>query len=508
MALAQSGHVERLPSGSLRVSVLARRDPLTGRQLWHRKTVRTEREAQIALGQLLEQADAGRRPDTRVSVGEAIARYMEIAELDVSTRRTYEGYIRRTILPALGPMELRKVRGPLLDNFYARLRKCGDLACNGRPSIQHTAFPPLDVAHSRRTAWTQVASTISDAIRSGQLVAGAELPSAREMSDRYGLRLTTAQHALAALAEEGLIEVRQGRRSVVRGAAAVKPRARRTQEPHDCARSKCKAHACKPMAALTIKQIHAILSGTFAAAVRWEWIERSPDSSARLPKAPPRAPSSPEPHQVATVIATARSLGLDLLALYLWLAAVTGARRGELCGLQWADMDLDRGVIHVAHSYLVLPGVKVRKDTKTHQDRHLAIDEITATVLIERREHVQEQLDRIGTELPASAYIFTHDPLGAAPWDPSWVTKKVSDVASAAGVIMNVKSLRHYSASQLLAGGIDLRNTAARLGHGGGGATTLRHYADPVSEVDRRAAAYLARLTAPAPGSESTATSP
>jgi len=124
-------------------------------------------------------------------------------------------------------------------------------------------------------------------------------------------------------------------------------------------------------------------------------------------------------------------------------------------------------------------------------------------VLIERREHVQEQLDRIGTELPASAYIFTHDPLGAAPWDPSWVTKKVSDVASAAGVIMNVKSLRHYSASQLLAGGIDLRNTAARLGHGGGGATTLRHYADPVSEVDRRAAAYLARLTAPAPGSES-----
>jgi integrase len=54
---------------------------------------------------------------------------------------------------------------------------------------------------------------------------------------------------------------------------------------------------------------------------------------------------------------------------------------------------------------------------------------------------------------------------------------------------------RLCTASQLLAGGIDLRNTAARLGHGGGGATTLRHYADPVSEVDRCAAAYLAQLT-------------
>jgi hypothetical protein len=42
------------------------------------------------------------------------------------------------------------------------------------------------------------------------------------------------------------------------------------------------------------------------------------------------------------------------------------------------------------------------------------------------------------------------------------------------------------------AGGSDLRNTVARPGHGG--ATTLRHYADPVPEVDRRAAAYLSRL--------------
>jgi integrase len=41
---------------------------------------------------------------------------------------------------------------------------------------------------------------------------------------------------------------------------------------------------------------------------------------------------------------------------------------------------------------------------------------------------------------------------------------------------------------------IDVGNTAARLGHSGGGAT-LKHYADPVSEVDRRGAAYFAQLT-------------
>jgi integrase len=83
----------------------------------------------------------------------------------------------------------------------------------------------------------------------------------------------------------------------------------------------------------------------------------------------------------------------------------------------------------------------------------------------------------------------------AGPWNPDWATHKVAEAAAAAGIKLHIKSGRRYTASQLLAGGFDLRNTAARLGHSGGGATTLRHYADPVPEVDQRAAAYLAPLT-------------
>ena len=75
------------------------------------------------------------------------------------------------------------------------------------------------------------------------------------------------------------------------------------------------------------------------------------------------------------------------------------------------------------------------------------------------------------------------------------MTHRVCDLAKAASVDLDIKGIRHYTASQLLAAGFDLGNTAARLGHSGGGATTLKHYADPVSEVDRRAAAYLAQLT-------------
>jgi integrase len=71
------------------------------------------------------------------------------------------------------------------------------------------------------------------------------------------------------------------------------------------------------------------------------------------------------------------------LALYLWLVAITGGRRGELCALQLRDVDLVSGVLHIAFNYVVVGGQRVRKDTKTHQDRHLAIDPVTCAMISE-----------------------------------------------------------------------------------------------------------------------------
>jgi len=52
----------------------------------------------------------------------------------------------------------------------------------------------------------------------------------------------------------------------------------------------------------------------------------------------------------------------------------------------------------------------------------------------------------------------------------------------------------HYSATELVAAGVDLRTVAGRLGHGNGGATTLKVYAAGVDEADRRAAATMASI--------------
>jgi integrase len=54
------------------------------------------------------------------------------------------------------------------------------------------------------------------------------------------------------------------------------------------------------------------------------------------------------------------------------------------------------------------------------------------------------------------------------------------------GIDTVLKELRHYSATELLTAGVDLRTVAGRLGHGDG-TTTLRHYAARVGSADTAA---------------------
>jgi integrase len=396
------------------------------------------------------------------------------------------------------------VRGPILDKLYAELKRCGDLSCTGRPFIEHRNVPVLTInPRDPRSGRRQVAAMLTEAIQSGILAPGDELPSITELSALQGIGTGVIRRALEALAADGLIIVRHGRATVVAGELSDDPRlSRRRPGPgHDCRLAGCRPHVCHPMKASTIRGIHSILSGAFAAAQRWEWTDRNPTMSAKPPATIRRPIPATSPDDAAKVIAEAQERSAAL-GLYLWLVVVTGVRRGELCGLQIRDIDLDRGLMHVAFNYVVRGGQRVRKDTKTHQDRWLAIDPDSCALIAAYLEETAAALAAVGAGLRDDAYLFSNDPAHSRPWNPDWVTHQIAAAADAAEVKFDIKGGRHYTASQLLAGGFDLRNTAARLGHSGGGATTLRHYADPVPEVDRRAAAYLAQLTArPTPSS-------
>ena len=171
-----------------------------------------------------------------------------------------------------------------------------------------------------------------------------------------------------------------------------------------------------------------------------------------------------------------------------------------LCGLQICDVNSDRAVVHVAFNYVVRGGQRLRKDTKTHQDRWLAIDPDTCALIVNYLDEIRAELAAVGVDMRDDAYLFSNDPVHSRPWNPDWATHKVAQVAEAAGVKLDIKGGRDYTASQLLAGGFDLRNTAARLGHSGGGATTLRHYARPGSPRSTAAPARQAASASRSPG--------
>ena len=87
-------------------------DPITKREIRLKATAKTEQQAHIELGRLLKEASEGRTPESGATVAKLMDEYAAVAEWNVSTRQTNEGFIRRTIKPALGPMKVGRYAAP------------------------------------------------------------------------------------------------------------------------------------------------------------------------------------------------------------------------------------------------------------------------------------------------------------------------------------------------------------------------------------------------------------
>jgi integrase len=246
------------------------------------------------------------------------------------------------------------------------------------------------------------------------------------------------------------------------------------------------------MAASTVRQVHSIISGALTAAVRWDWISANPARIAQKPRAKAPEPDPPTPAEAARLLDAAFAMDEDRGTL-VWLVMTTGIRRGEVCALRWRDVDLNAETLEIHRNYVLHKGVGREKDTKTHQMRRIALDSETVALLRDHRERLRMQVEELGGELTDETYVFggTHSPDHGVPYSPHAVSSRYSSMAERLGIDMHIHALRHYSATELLTAGVDLRTVAGRLGHGGGGSTTLRAYAAWVAPSDRKVAELL-----------------
>jgi integrase len=101
------------------------------------------------------------------------------------------------------------------------------------------------------------------------------------------------------------------------------------------------------VSASAVREMHTVLSGAFNQAVVWGWTTHNPVRLATPPAAGRAEVAPPDAEGVARLLTAAMDQDPEL-GLFLRLAVVLGARRSELVGLKWRDVDLDAGEVLIA----------------------------------------------------------------------------------------------------------------------------------------------------------------
>jgi integrase len=245
-----------------------------------------------------------------------------------------------------------------------------------------------------------------------------------------------------------------------------------------------------PYSPATIRRIHGIIRRALTQGVRWGWLSYNPAVDASPPRVRARVLSPPSPDELVRLLEFAESTNPELAA-FIWLAASTGARRGELIAMRRSDVELSRGTVSIERGIVIAHNDLVEQGTKTHQSRRVALDPTTVEVLAAHFDRQDARAKSCGIPVARSAFVFSNDIQCTAPWRPDSTSRAFRKVCQEVGISgIRLHDLRHYVATRLLVAGVDVRTVAGRLGHRSA-STTLNVYAHFVPGSDRGAAEAL-----------------
>ena len=254
----------------------------------------------------------------------------------------------------------------------------------------------------------------------------------------------------------------------------------------------------------TVRVYHSILSAACRQAVKWDLLDRAPTERASAPAAASTTMRVPTPAQLSALVASAEESD-PVLAAAVALAALTGARRGELVALRWSDVDLEAGTVAFERGITVVGKVAIEGPTKTHQGRRVALDPIGIEVLRRHWLFVTHRSELVESPLVEDPYVLSYQAHSGTPANGDTLTHRFAALCNAveanerAGAKRGEKvepygfhfhELRHFSVTTLLAAGVDIRTVAERHGHAQA-TMTLNRYAHALPERDRAAAGVL-----------------
>lgn len=245
----------------------------------------------------------------------------------------------------------------------------------------------------------------------------------------------------------------------------------------------------------TVRRVHACLHRAFKDAVRWGYIVRNPADHADPPKL--RAAAQPEMKTwtAGEVGSFLRTVQDDRLYAAYVLAATTGMRRGEVLGVRWADIDMDRRRLAVRQTITVVDNELIYGDPKTSRGKRVvALDVSTVAALRAHRARQAEERLAWGGGYEDEGLVFARE--NGRPLHPNNFSDEFDRHVRASGLPrIRLHDLRHTHITLALAGGVSVKVVSERVGHASTAFTMdqYAHVTPPMAEdaADRVASAIF-----------------
>lgn len=212
----------------------------------------------------------------------------------------------------------------------------------------------------------------------------------------------------------------------------------------------------------TVAKIHGVLRSALSDAVRFDLVARNVAKSVKVPAGTADERRAPTVAEVRTFLDAAAD---DRLVEAFVLAASMGLRRGELLGLQWSDVDLDRRVLHVRRTVQRSGGELRVVEPKTKRSRRrLPLPRVALDAFERQRVRQPTERETAGSAWQDGDWVFPST-IGT-PLEPRNLTRSFDLARKAAGMEwLHLHDLRHACGTYLIAQGVDLRTVMEVLGH-------------------------------------------
>ena len=243
----------------------------------------------------------------------------------------------------------------------------------------------------------------------------------------------------------------------------------------------------------TIYEHHRLICELLNKAVQWGLLDNNIANRATPPKVPHHQINILNESQVKRMISLLSKEPLPYQTMIL-LLLFTGMRRGELCGLEWKDINFHAQTLRIVRSSQYIGNKTfITKEPKTRSGvRELTLSHSMFSILTSYKIWQEERKAQVGTAWAETDRLFTQ--WNGNPIHPDTITSWFEKFIKRHGFPhVTLHSLRHTNATLMIAEGVDVKTVSKRLGHANT-STTLNIYTHALQSRDREAAEKLDRV--------------